>query len=426
MRALSQQRRKLPVPNDLSPPKPSVKALLLEGVNDSAVELFLNSKSLSVERMPKALEGDALREAIQGIELLGIRSRTQLTGDIFSNARRLVAVGCFSVGTNQVDLDAARKRGIPVFNAPFSNTRSVAELVIGEIVMLLRRIFPRSAAAHDGGWDKSATDSHEVRGRTLGIVGYGNIGSQLSMLAEAMGMRVVFFDHTDKLRHGNTEPVESLQDLLAQSDIVSLHVPETLATFGMIGETELRLMKQGACLINNSRGSVVDLDALARALRDGHLAGAALDVFPIEPSSNSDRFQSPLQGLQNVILTPHIGGSTEEAQDRIGKEVARKMLDYLSTGSTMGAVNFPQVQLQKRKLGARFSHVHRNVPGMLRRLNEVFLQRDINIFAQYLETDSEVGYVVLDADLAGYESHEILDDICALDGTIRARLVYQH
>jgi D-3-phosphoglycerate dehydrogenase len=407
-------------------PNSRVNTLLLEGVNDSAVQLFLNSKYLSVERMPKALEGDALREAIRDIDLLGIRSRTQLTHSFFSDADRLVAVGCFSVGTNQVDLDAARKRGIPVFNAPFSNTRSVAELVIGEIVMLLRRIFPRSAAAHDGGWDKSATDSHEVRGRTLGIIGYGNIGSQLSMLAEAMGMKVIFFDHTDKLRHGNTEPVESLQDLLAQSDIVSLHVPETLATSGMIGETELRQMKPGACLINNSRGSVVDLEALARALRDGHVAGAALDVFPIEPSSNSDRFKSPLQGLQNVILTPHIGGSTEEAQDRIGKEVARKMLDYLSTGSTMGAVNFPQVQLQKRPLGARFSHVHRNVPGMLRRLNEVFLQRDINIFAQYLETDSEVGYVVLDADLAGQESPEILDDIRALDGTIRARLVYQH
>jgi D-3-phosphoglycerate dehydrogenase len=414
------------MPSDLLPFEQRFNTLLLEGVNDSAVELFANSKSLNIERIPKALEGDALRQAVKGIDLLGIRSRTLLTGDILSGAGQLIAVGCFSVGTNQVDLDAARRRGIPVFNAPFSNTRSVAELVIGEIVMLLRRIFPRSAAAHDGGWDKSATDSHEVRGRTLGIIGYGNIGSQLSMLAEAMGMKVIFFDHTDRLRHGNTEPVESLQVLLAQSDIVSLHVPETSATAGMIGEAELRLMKRGACLINNSRGTVVDLEALARAVRDGHLAGAALDVFPIEPSSNSDRFQSPLQGLQNVILTPHIGGSTEEAQDRIGKEVARKMLDYLSTGSTMGAVNFPQVQLQKRPLGARFSHVHRNVPGMLRRLNEVFLQRDVNIFAQYLETDSEVGYVVLDADMTGHESNDILDDLRALDGTIRARLVYQH
>jgi len=409
-----------------SQPDQKGKVLLLEGVNDSAVELFANSKYLSVERLPKALDGDALREAIKGVDLLGIRSRTQLTSDVFAEADRLTVVGCFSVGTNQVDLDAARRHGIPVFNAPFSNTRSVAELVIGEIVMLLRRIFPRSVAAHDGAWDKSATDSHEVRGRTLGIVGYGNIGSQLSMLAEAMGMKVIFFDHTDRLRHGNTEPVETLGELLAESDIVSLHVPETPATAGMIGEAELRLMKPGSYLINNSRGTVVDLDALAKALRDGHLAGAALDVFPVEPSSNADRFKTPLQGLNNVILTPHIGGSTEQAQDRIGREVARKMLDYFSSGSTMGAVNFPQVQLQARTTGARFSHVHRNVPGMLRRLNEIFVQRDINIIAQYLETDREVGYVVLDADLTGHDSHGLLDDIRALEGTIRARMVYEN
>ena len=414
------------MPSSVSSSKGSIRILLLEGVNDSAVELFVSSNFSNIERLPKALDADGLLQAIKGVDLLGIRSRTQLTHEALAGADRLVAVGCFSVGTNQVDLDAARQRGIPVFNAPFSNTRSVAELVIGEIVMLLRRIFPRSSAAHKGGWDKSATDSHEVRGRTLGIVGYGNIGSQLSTLAEGMGMKVIYYDHTDRLRHGNTEPVESLQNLLAQSDIVSLHVPETLATHGMIGEAELRLMKRGACLINNSRGTVVDLDALSRALREGHLAGAALDVFPVEPSSNSERFQSPLQGLENVILTPHIGGSTEQAQDRIGREVARKMIDYVDSGSTMGAVNFPQVQLQARSLGARFSHVHRNAPGMLRRLNEVFLQRDINIFAQYLETDNEVGYVVLDADLAGQSSSGILDEIRALDGTIRARLIYEH
>jgi D-3-phosphoglycerate dehydrogenase len=406
--------------------KESVRILLLEGVNDSAVELLASSNFSNIERSPKALDADGLLQAIRGVDLLGIRSRTQLTHEALASADRLVAIGCFSVGTNQVDLDAARQRGIPVFNAPFSNTRSVAELVIGEIVMLLRRIFPRSSAAHKGGWDKSATDSHEVRGRTLGIVGYGNIGSQLSTLAEGMGMKVIYYDHTDRLRHGNTEPVESLRSLLAQSDIVSLHVPETPATHGMIGENELRLMKRGSYLINNSRGTVVDLDALSRALREGHLAGAALDVFPLEPSSNSERFQSPLQGLENVILTPHIGGSTEQAQDRIGTEVARKLIDYFDSGSTMGAVNFPQVQLQARSSGARFSHVHRNAPGMLRRLNEVFLQRDINIFAQYLETDKDVGYVVLDADLAGQSSAEILDEIRELDGTIRARLIYEH
>jgi D-3-phosphoglycerate dehydrogenase / 2-oxoglutarate reductase len=414
------------MPSSVSSSKETVRTLLLEGVNDSAVELFVSSNFSDIERLPKALDTDGLLQAIRGVDLLGIRSRTQLTHEALAGADRLVAVGCFSVGTNQVDLDAARQRGIPVFNAPFSNTRSVAELVIGEIVMLLRRILPRSSAAHKGGWDKSATDSHEVRGRTLGIVGYGNIGSQLSTLAEGMGMKVIYYDHTDRLRHGNTEPVENLHDLLVQSDIVSLHVPETPATHGMIGEAELRLMKRGAYLINNSRGTVVDLDALSRAVREGHLAGAALDVFPVEPSSNSDRFQSPLQGLENVILTPHIGGSTEQAQDRIGREVARKMVDYFDSGSTMGAVNFPQVQLQARPIGARFSHVHRNAPGMLRRLNEVFLQRDINIFAQYLETDKDVGYVVLDADLAGQASGEILDEIRALDGTIRARLIYEH
>ena len=402
------------------------KLLLLEGVNDSAVELLETSGFSAIERLPKALEGDVLRKALKGISLLGIRSRTALTQDVFAAADQLVAVGCFSVGTNQVDLNAARRRGIPVFNAPFSNTRSVAELVIGEIVMLLRQIFTRSIAAHDGGWDKSAAGSREVRGRTLGIIGYGNIGSQLSTLAEAMGMRVIYFDRTDKLRHGNTEPVERLETLLAQSDVVSLHVPETPETHNMIGARELRLMRPGSCLINNSRGTVVDLDALAAALRDGHLAGAALDVFPVEPSSNSERFQSPVQGLKNVILTPHIGGSTEEAQERIGGEVARKLIDYCINGSTMGAVNFPQVQLQSRAHGVRFSHVHHNVPGMLRRLNEVFLQRDINIAAQYLETDSDVGYVVLDVDLVDHDCSKLLGEIRALEGTISARLIYQH
>jgi D-3-phosphoglycerate dehydrogenase len=403
-----------------------LKVLLLEGVNDSAVELFTESGYTNIDRLPKALDPDELREAIKHVDLIGIRSRTQLTHDIFAASNKLIAVGCFSVGTNQVELNAARLRGIPVFNAPFSNTRSVAELVIGEIVMLLRRILPRSTAAHEGGWDKSATNSREVRGRTLGIVGYGNIGTQLSTLAEAMGMKVIYYDHTDKLRHGNTEPTASLRELLERSDIVSLHVPETPATHGMIGEAELRVMPKGSYLINNSRGTVVDLDALAAVLRDGHLAGAALDVFPVEPTSNSDRFFSPLQGLGNVILTPHIGGSTEEAQDRIGKEVARKMIDYFESGATMGAVNFPQVQLNVRPIGIRLSHVHRNVPGMLRRLNEVFLSHDINIIAQYLETSGDVGYVVLDAEMPGGIGRDILEEIRGLDGTIAARLVYDH
>ena len=291
--------------------------------------------------------------------------------------------------------------------------------------MLLRRIPDRSRSAHEGGWDKSANGSFEVRGKVLGIVGYGNIGSQLSNIAEAMGMRVIYYDHTDRLRHGNTEPVESLKALLANSDVVSLHVPETPATHNMIGKAEIAAMKQGAYLINNSRGTVVDLDALAEALRSGALAGAAVDVFPKEPASNSERFVTPIQGLPNVILTPHIGGSTEEAQERIGAEVARKLVDYSDVGSTVGAVNFPQVQLPARPAGTRFFQVQRNAPGMLRRLNDVFASRNINIAAQNFQTDGEIGYVVMEADPVGEVAREIIEEIRTLNGTIRARLLYE-
>jgi D-3-phosphoglycerate dehydrogenase len=409
----------------LSLPKDKIRVLFLEGVNDSAVEMMRHAGYTNLERLPKALDHDALIRAIEGIHILGIRSRTQLTEAVFAAADRLIAVGCFSVGTNQVDLDAARARGIPVFNAPFSNTRSVAELVIGEIVMLLRRVPDRSNEAHRGGWDKSAKGSFEVRGKTLGIVGYGNIGSQLSNLAEAMGMRVVYHDTTDRLRHGNTEPVDTLADLLAQADVVSLHVPETPRTAGMIGEAEIRAMKKGAYLINNSRGTVVDLDALAAALKDGHLAGAAVDVFPVEPASNAERFASPIQGIENVIITPHIGGSTEEAQERIGAEVARKLIDYSDVGSTLGAVDFPQVQLPPRPTGTRFIHVHNNVPGMLKRLNDVFALRQVNIAAQFHQTVGEIGYVVMEADVTGTAAQDTLDEIRGLNGTIRARLLYE-
>ena len=416
------------MPSLLSKPRDTIKVLLLEGVNDSAVELMRHGGYTNLTRLPKALDGAELATALADVHVLGIRSRTQLTADVFAHAPRLVAVGCFSVGTNQVDLDAARRRGVPVFNAPFSNTRSVAELVIGEIVMLLRRIFPRSVSAHEGGWDKSADNSFEVRGKTLGIVGYGNIGSQLSNLAEAMGMKVIYYDLTDKLRHGNTEPVETLGDLLTSSDVVSLHVPETPATYNMIGAGEIARMKRGAYLLNNSRGTVVDLDALASALRDGHLLGAAVDVFPVEPASNRERFISPLQGLPNVILTPHIGGSTGEAQERIGSEVARKLVDYSDIGSTVGAVNFPQVQLTPRPAGMRFIHIHANVPGMLNRMNDVFSSRGWNIAAQYLQTAGDIGYVVMDADGpadAGEEgARAVLSDLRSIEGTIRARLLY--
>ncbi|WP_315782124.1 MULTISPECIES: phosphoglycerate dehydrogenase [unclassified Bradyrhizobium] len=410
----------------LSLPKQKIRVLLLEGVNDSAVRMFEANGYTEVERLPKALGSAELKRMLSGVHMLGIRSRTHLTEEVLQAADRLMAVGCFSVGTNQVDLDAARRLGIPVFNAPYSNTRSVAELTIAEVVMLMRRIFPRSVSAHAGGWDKSANGSREVRGKTLGIVGYGNIGSQLSNLAETMGMRVIFFDLTDKLRHGNTEPVESLEELLAMSDVVSLHVPETPATANMIGERQIRHMKDGAYLINNSRGTVVDIDALASALRDGKLAGAAVDVFPVEPASNADPFVSPLQGLPNVILTPHVGGSTEEAQDRIGGEVARKLIDYSDVGSTFGAVNFPQVQLPARPTGTRFIHVHRNVPGVLRQVNEAVARHNINILAQYLQTDPEVGYVVLETDVVGGEGEELLSELRAVEGTIRVRVLYDH
>ncbi|MGX7704284.1 phosphoglycerate dehydrogenase [Methylobacterium sp. Gmos1] len=409
----------------LSLPKDKIRILLLEGINDSAVSLLEASGYVTVTRLAKALDPADLHQALKGVHILGIRSRTQLDEAAFEAADRLMAVGCFSVGTNQVDLDAARRRGIPVFNAPFSNTRSVAELVIGEIVMLLRRIVPRSVSAHVGGWDKSANGSFEVRGKTLGIVGYGNIGSQLSNLAEAMGMRVIFHDLTDRLRHGNTEPVDSLDTLLAQSDVVSLHVPETASTHNMIGEAEIRAMKPGSYLINNSRGTVVDLDALASALKDGHLRGAAVDVFPVEPKSNSERFVSPLQGLENVILTPHVGGSTEEAQERIGAEVARKLVDYSDIGSTVGAVNFPQVQLPARPTGLRFIHVQRNLPGMLGRLNETFARKHINIAAQFYQTDGEVGYVVVETDATDVDPEALLEELRSIDGTIRARLLYE-
>ncbi|SFL32893.1 phosphoglycerate dehydrogenase [Methylobacterium pseudosasicola] len=403
---------------------PTDRIVLTENIAATARQVFAQAGLDAVQQLSHAI-GVADAPRIADTNVLGIRSRTKITPELLDALPNLTAIGCFSVGTNQVDLESARARGLPVFNAPFSNTRSVAELTIGEIVMLLRRILPRSASAHEGGWDKSASGSFEVRGKTLGIVGYGNIGSQLSNLAEAMGMRVIFHDLTDKLRHGNTEPVDSLDSLLAASDVVSLHVPETPATHGLMSADRIRSMKPGAYLINNSRGTVVDLEALAQALRDGRLGGAAIDVFPVEPKSNAERFVSPLQGLPNVILTPHIGGSTEEAQDRIGAEVARKLVDYAQTGSTLGAVNFPQVQLPPRLSGARFLHVHRNVPGVLGKINAIFSGRALNIDAQYLQTDGDFGYVVVDASVQLPEADAVLQALRSIDGTVRARHLAQ-
>jgi D-3-phosphoglycerate dehydrogenase len=406
-------------------PKNKIKFLLLEGISKSAVQVLAGAGYENVELLKTALDGNSLKEALQGVRVLGIRSRTQMTAKMLTSTNSLMAVGCFSVGTNQIDLDASLHKGIPVFNAPFSNTRSVAELTMAEIIMLFRRTFQRSTAAHKGEWQKSANQSYEVRGKTLGIVGYGNIGSQLSMLAEAMGMRVIFSDHTDKLRHGNVEPASSLGELLAASDVVTMHVPDTAATRNMIGAAEIAKMKKGAYFINNARGNVVDLEALAKALTMGHLGGAAIDVFPTEPGSNSGTFRSPLQNLGNVILTPHVGGSTQEAQERIGEEVARKLVEYSDVGSTVGTVNFPQVQLTSNPSGTRFLQVQRNLPGELGKLNDVFAQRKVNIVAQYYQTDGEVGYVVLDAEGTVDNADEIVAEISNLPGTIRARRLNQ-
>lgn len=414
---------KQPFPYSL--PKDQIRVLLLEGISDSAVNVLQGAGYTQIERVPKALDGAELRKRLKGVRMLGIRSRTQLTAEAIDGIRSLIAVGCFSVGTNQVDIGACTQMGIPVFNAPFSNTRSVAELTIAEVVMLMRRVFPKSTSAHAGGWDKSAIGSNEVRGKTLGIIGYGNIGSQLAVLAEAMGMQVIYFDQTDKLRHGNTEPVDNLDDLLAKADVVTLHVPETPATMGMMGAEQFARMKAGAYFINNARGTVFDPAALAAALASKHLAGAAVDVFPVEPSSNTDAFVSPLQGLDNVILTPHVGGSTLEAQERIGAEVARKFVEYSDVGSTTGAVNFPQVLLPPRPAGTRFLQIQRNLPGELKALNAVFERHDVNIASQYYQTAGDLGYVVLDADGNVPHAETIVKEIRGLKGTIRARMLYR-
>ena len=411
----------------LSLSKNKIRFLLLEGIHDSAVHLLKTCGYENVVRIKGALEKQALKEALQGIHIVGIRSRTQLTRDVIESADKLMAIGCFCIGTNQVDLETAQISGIPVFNAPYSNTRSVAELVIGEIIMLMRRIFPRSVECHKGQWNKSAINSWELRGKTLGIVGYGSIGSQLSVLAEAFGMRVIYYDVVDKLAHGNAKPVTNLHDLLAQSDVVSLHVPQLPTTTNMIGVEQIKVMKPGSFLINNARGNIVDLNALAEALKNGHLLGAAIDVFPVEPKSAGELLSTPVMGLDNVILSPHIGGSTAEAQERIGVEVARKLIEYSDVGTTLGAVNFPQVQLPPSPLGTRFMHVHRNVPGIMTKLNETFLREQCNITGQFLQTESDIGYVVIDADT---KSDTILDNRILLtlrniEGTIRARLIYK-
>ena len=402
--------------------KEKIKILLLEGVHQSALETLKRQGYTNIDYVKTSLPESELIERIQGVHFVGIRSRTQLTEAVLDQADKLVAVGCFCIGTNQVNLSAAQNRGIPVFNAPFSNTRSVAELVLGQILLLLRRIPERNAMAHRGEWDKSATGSFEARGKTLGIIGYGHIGTQLGIMAETIGMRVKFYDIEDKLTLGNATQVQSLTELLQQSDVVSLHVPETPQTKNLIGPAELEVMKQGAILINAARGTVVDIDALSQSLRDKRLSGAAIDVFPVEPKSNNETFESPLREFDNVILTPHIGGSTQEAQENIGIEVAGKLAKYSDNGSTVSATNFPEVSLPELGGRSRLLHIHHNRPGVLTQINQAFAQHGINIAAQYLQTDEEIGYVVIDVE--SDHSEIALKELRAVEGTIRARLLH--
>ncbi|HEX8435144.1 phosphoglycerate dehydrogenase [Archangium sp.] len=397
-----------------------LKVLLLENIHVSAEEM-LAAEGFSVERLKGAFKPEELEERIQGVHLLGIRSKTNVFEPALAKAPNLLAVGAFCIGTNQVDLKSANRHGVPVFNAPFSNTRSVAELVIAEIIMLTRQLGDRSREVHAGQWRKVATGSHEVRGKTLGIIGYGHIGSQLGVLAEAMGMRVIFYDVMTKLPLGNTRSMPTLNDLLENSDFVTLHVPATPSTEWMIGETQLKRMRPGSYLINASRGTVVDIPALARALKSGHLAGAAVDVYPEEPETNSDGFVTELQGLPNVILTPHIGGSTEEAQAAIGKEVATSLIKYVKAGATTGAVNFPQVEAPLIPGTHRILNVHRNVPGVLRDINKIVSDLNANIHAQVLSTDANIGYLVMDLDQD--VANPVCEAIAGLKTDIKTRIL---
>lgn len=405
-------------------PKSDIRVLLLEGISATAAQSFVDAGYSDIRRFEKALPPEELAQELREAHIVGIRSRTKLDAAMVAEGRKLIAIGAFCIGTNQIDLTAAKHAGIPVFNAPYSNTRSVAELVIAEAIMLMRGIPQKSAQCHRGGWSKSASGSHEVRGKTLGIVGYGHIGTQIGVMAEALGMHVIYHDIETKLALGNARNAGDLDALLAMSDIVTLHVPETPATQLMIGANELAKMKPGAHLLNASRGTVVDIDALADALRSGHIAGAAVDVFPVEPEGNADAFVSPLCGMDNVILTPHIGGSTLEAQDNIGAEVAAKLVRYSDNGSTLSAVNFPEVTLPGHVGSHRFLHIHRNVPGVLSRINDVFSARGINIDGQYLRTDPDVGYVVIDAASDREEAARLREELAGIEGTLRTRVLY--
>ena len=402
--------------------KDKIKVLLLEGVHPNTVETFRAAGYTNVEYLKTSLSEEDLVERIRDVHFVGLRSRTQITEKVLDAAGKLVAIGCFCIGTNQVDLQAAQEHGIAVFNAPYSNTRSVAELVLAEAILLLRGVPEKNAVAHRGGWLKSADNAYEIRGKTLGIVGYGSIGTQLSVLAEGLGMNVLFHDEVAKLPLGNARQAANLNELLAASDIVTLHVPELPSTQWMIGAPEIAAMKPGAILINASRGTVVQIEPLADALRAKKLLGAAVDVFPVEPRSNQDEFVSPLRGLDNVILTPHIGGSTLEAQANIGLEVADKLVKYSDNGTTTSSVNFPEVALPAQRGKHRILHVHRNVPGVMSEINRVFSDNQINVAAQYLQTNERIGYVVIDIDAAS--SALALEKLAQIPATLRCRVLF--
>lgn len=402
--------------------KSKIKFLLLEGLHQSAVDTLKAAGYTNIEYHKKALEPEELKQAIKDAHFVGLRSRTQLTADILQQAPKLIAVGCFCIGTNQVDLNAAKSLGIPVFNAPFSNTRSVAELVLGEILLLMRNIPQANAEVHRGLWNKSAVGSHEVRGKKLGIIGYGHIGSQLSILAESLGMKVYFYDIENKLPLGNAQQISSLDELLNSCDVISLHVPENASTKNLLNAERIAQLKQGSILINAARGTVVDIDALVSALKSGQVRGAAIDVFPTEPASINEEFISPLREFDNVLLTPHIGGSTAEAQENIGTEVAGKFVKYSDNGSTLSSVNFPEVSLPEHSGTKRLLHIHQNRPGVLNKINQVFVSQNINIAAQYLQTDPQIGYVVIDVETE--HTADLLAQLKEIDGTIRTRVLY--
>jgi len=402
--------------------KDKIKIVLLEGIHASAEKVFSAAGYQNIVTATKSLPKSELEEVLADAHFLGIRSRTQVTEELLEASPRLAAIGCFCIGTNQVDLTATSLRGIPVFNAPFANTRSVAELVLGEMILLLRGVPQKNAAAHRGEWLKSATNSYETRGKTLGIVGYGHIGTQIGILAENLGMSVQYFDIESKLALGNAQAADSYEQLLATSDVVTFHVPETPVTKNMMDQQAFEHLKEGAILINASRGTVVDIDALDKALASGRVSGAAIDVFPVEPKSNQDEFVSPLRAYDNVILTPHVGGSTMEAQANIGIEVAEKLVKYSDNGSTLSAVNIPEVALPSHEGKHRICHIHRNIPGILAKINDIFSSNNANIAAQFLQTNEKVGYVVTDIDRSS--SVKAFEELKTIEGTIRTRILY--